>query len=62
MAELQITFDIMLPVFIMLALGWLLRRTGLMAGDMPGRMNKLIFKLFLPVMRTQAQLVLWYKV
>ena len=50
MTELQITFDIMLPVFIMLALGWLLRRTGLMAGDLPGRMNKLIFKLFLPVM------------
>ena len=50
MAELQITLDIMLPVFILLALGWLLRRVGLMPGDVPGRLNKLIFSLFLPVM------------
>ena len=50
MAELQITLDIMLPVFILLALGWLLRRVGLMSGDVPGRLNKLIFSLFLPVM------------
>ena len=50
MAELQITLDIMLPVFILLALGWLLRRIGLMPGDLPGRLNKLIFSLFLPVM------------
>lgn len=50
MAELKITLDIMLPVFIMLALGWLLRRTGLLCGDVPGKLNKLIFQLFLPVM------------
>ena len=50
MAELQITLDIMLPVFILLALGWLLCRIGLMPGDLPGRLNKLIFSLFLPVM------------
>ena len=50
MAELQITTSIMLPVFILLALGWLMRRIGLMSGDLPGRLNKLIFQLFLPVM------------
>ena len=50
MAELIITTEIMLPVLLMLALGWLLRRMKLMSGDLPGRLNKLIFQLFLPVM------------
>lgn len=50
MAELLITFDIMLPLFILLGLGWLLRRIGLMTADLVTALNKLIFKLFLPVL------------
>lgn len=50
MAELLMTFDIMLPTFILLALGWGLRRFGVMKGELVSSLNKLIFKLFLPVL------------
>lgn len=50
MAELLITFDIMLPLFLLLGLGWLLRRVGLMKEEIIPALNKLIFKLLLPVL------------
>ena len=50
MTELLITFDIMLPLFILLGLGWLLRRVGLMKEELVSSLNKVIFKVFLPVL------------
>lgn len=50
MAELQITMGIMLPLLVMLALGWLIRRIGWLTAETTGAMNKLIFRLFLPVL------------
>ena len=50
MAELQVTLEIMLPLLMMLLVGWLLRQTGLMKGDIASALNKLIFRLFLPVL------------
>lgn len=50
MAELLITLDIMLPLLGMLALGWLIRRIGLVNDSTTGALNKLIFKLLLPVL------------
>ena len=50
MTELLITLDIMTPLFILLGLGWLLRRINLMGETLVSGLNKLIFKLFLPVL------------
>lgn len=50
MAELQITMGIMLPLLAMLGLGWLVRRIGWLTAETTSGMNKLIFKLFLPVL------------
>ena len=50
MAELQVTLEIMLPLLLMLLLGWLLRQTGLMKGETDSALNKLIFRLSLPVL------------
>ena len=54
MAELQVTLEIMLPLLLMLLLGWLLRQTGLMKGETASALNKLIFRLFLPVLLLAA--------
>lgn len=50
MTEFLITLDIMAPLLLMLALGWLLRRLGLMTDVVTQGLNKLIFKVFLPVL------------
>ena len=50
MAELQVTLEIMLPLLIMLLVGWLSRQSGLIRGETASAMNKLIFRLFLPVL------------
>ena len=50
MAELMITLEIMLPLLMMLAIGWLIRRVGIMTQQTASGLNKLIFKLFLPVL------------
>ena len=50
MAEFKITLDIMLPLLIMLGLGWLIRRIGWLTAETTSAVNKLIFKLFLPVL------------
>ena len=50
MQELYITMGIMLPLLAMLGLGWLIRRVGWLTAETTSGMNKLIFKLFLPVL------------
>lgn len=50
MAEFQITLGIMLPILLQLGLGWLLRRVGWLKGEVAAELNKLIFRLFLPVL------------
>lgn len=50
MAELRITLDIMLPMLTLLALGWLLRRVGWLKSETASSVNRLIFKLLLPVL------------
>lgn len=50
MAEFQVTLNIMLPLLLMLALGWLIRRIGMIAPETVSAVNKLIFRLFLPVL------------
>ena len=50
MAEFQITLDIMLPLLIMLGLGWFIRHIGLLSDGTTSALNKLIFRLFLPVL------------
>lgn len=48
--EFLITLDIMLPLLLMLGVGWLLRRIGLMTDAMTPGMNQLVFRVFLPVL------------
>lgn len=50
MAEFKITLDIMLPLLLMLGLGWFIRHIGLMSDGTASAINKLIFRLFLPVL------------
>jgi len=50
LAEFQITLDIMLPLLIMLGLGWFIRHIGLLSDGTTSALNKLIFRLFLPVL------------
>lgn len=50
MQEFLVTLDIMLPLLIMLGIGWFLRRIGLMTEPVTQGMNKLVFRLFLPVL------------
>lgn len=50
MAEFLITLEIMLPILLMLALGWFIRRIGLITQQTASAVNKLIFRLFLPVL------------
>ncbi|MBE5803180.1 MAG: AEC family transporter [Clostridiales bacterium] len=50
MTEFKITLDIMLPLLIMLGLGWLIRHIGLLSEGTASAVNKLIFRLFLPVL------------
>lgn len=50
MAELHITLDIMLPLLCMLALGWFIRRIGWLTAETAAAVNKLIFRLLLPVL------------
>ena len=50
MQEFLVTLNIMLPLLIMLGIGWLLRRIGWMTEPVTQGMNKLVFRLFLPVL------------
>lgn len=48
--EFLITMDIMLPLLLMLAIGWMLGRIGLIPDQVATRMNQLVFRVFLPVL------------
>ena len=50
MQEFLITMDIMLPLLLMLAVGWFLGRVGLIKEPVTSRMNQLVFRVFLPVL------------
>ena len=50
MQEFLITMDIMLPLLLMLAVGWLLGRMGLIKESIASSMNQLVFRVFLPVL------------
>ncbi|MGN0779354.1 MAG: AEC family transporter [Aristaeellaceae bacterium] len=50
MQEFLVTLDIMLPLLMMLGLGWLLRTLDLMNDKVTQGLNKLVFKVFLPVL------------
>ena len=50
MQEFLITADIMLPLLLMLAIGWMLGRIGMIPGNVASRMNQLVFRVFLPVL------------
>lgn len=48
--EFLITLDIMLPLLSMLVVGWLLRRMNLMTEPVTQGLNKMVFKILLPVL------------
>ena len=50
MQEFFITMDIMLPLLLMLAVGWFLARIGLIREPVTAKMNQLVFRVFLPVL------------
>jgi len=50
MESLIVSINAVLPVFLMIALGYLLRRIKLVDDDLVSRVNKLVFRVFLPIM------------
>ena len=49
MENLRVSFEVILPIFISLALGYLLRRVRLLDGQSVEKLNGLSFKVFLPL-------------
>ena len=49
-ASLIFALNSVLPIIFMVALGYILKRIGLLSGNIPKTLNKLVFHLFLPVM------------
>ena len=39
-----------LPIILMVTIGYILKRIGFIDGDMPKKLNRLVFRVFLPVM------------
>lgn len=50
MKELSVTFEVMMPMILLLAVGILLRRVGWIRPETASNLNKLIFRLLLPVL------------
>ncbi len=50
MDSLIFSFNSVIPIIIMVIVGYLLKQTGLVGGDGAKLLNKLVFRLFLPVM------------
>ena len=48
--NLIIAFNVVFPMFVLLAVGYLMKRIGLLGADLAGGINRLIFNLFIPVM------------
>lgn len=49
MENLIISFNVVLPLFLCIALGYFLKRIHMLDGDTLKKMNKLCFKVFLPI-------------
>ena len=49
MENLIISFNVVLPLFLCIALGYFLKRIHMLDGDVLKKMNKLCFKVFLPI-------------
>ena len=54
MDNLILTFNIILPVFLMMVIGYISRRIGLVNEQTISGMNKLVFRLFLPASLCQS--------
>lgn len=50
MDSLIFALEAVLPIIIMVAIGYLIKRIGFLTGDMAKVINKLVFRIFLPVM------------
>lgn len=50
MNSLIVSINAILPIFLMFALGFVMRKIHLVDDDLVSRVNKLVFKIFLPVM------------
>ena len=50
MDSLIFALNSVLPIILMVAIGYFLKRIGLLGGNIPKALNKLVFHLFLPVM------------
>ena len=48
--NLIIAFNVVFPMFVLLAVGFLMKKIGLLDGKLAGGINKLIFNLFIPVL------------
>ena len=49
MENLIISFNVVLPLFLCIALGYYLRRINFVDGDTLNKLNKLCFRVFLPI-------------
>ncbi len=50
MENLILSLEIVLPLFVVMAVGWFSRRVGLLDGELVRRMNRIVFHVFLPVL------------
>ncbi len=50
MDSLIFALNSVLPIILMVTIGYILKRIGLLSGNIPKALNKLVFHLFLPVM------------
>ena len=49
MSQLLLTVDIVLPIFLVTVVGWCCRRLRLVNGENVSAMNRLVFRVFLPI-------------
>lgn len=50
MENLILSFHVVFPMFVLLAVGFLMKKLGLLGKDLASGINKLIFNLFIPVL------------
>ena len=50
MENLLLSFNVVFPMFVLLAVGFLMKKLGLLGKGLAGGINKLIFNLFIPVL------------
>ena len=50
MGSCLFALNAVLPIILMVAIGYFLKKIGFIVGDMAAKMNKLVFRVFLPVM------------